>query len=110
LYDRQRLLQTYPVGIGTRDTPTPGGLYYLIELLRPPNPSGAYGPYAYGLSGFSDVIHHFNGGDGVIGLHGTNEPQKVGHDVSHGCIRMRNADITRLAHLLPLGTPIRIVA
>jgi lipoprotein-anchoring transpeptidase ErfK/SrfK len=110
LYSGGQLLHTYPVGIGTRDTPTPGGLYYLIELLRPPNPGGAYGPYAYGLSGFSEVLHHFNGGDGVIGLHGTNQPSAVGHDVSHGCIRMVNKDITYLAHLLPLGTPIRINA
>jgi L,D-transpeptidase catalytic domain len=110
LFDRSRQLRVFRVGIGTRDTPTPGGLYYLIELLRPSDPGGAYGPYAYGLSGFSAVIHHFNGGNGVIGLHGTNEPAKVGHDVSHGCIRMYNADITYLAQLLPLGTPIRIVA
>ncbi|MDX6287483.1 MAG: hypothetical protein QOG53_2968 [Frankiales bacterium] len=110
VYDRLRLMHTFPVGIGTKDTPTPGGLYYLNELLRPPNPNGAYGPYAYGLSGFSEVIHNFNGGDGVIGLHGTNQPAKVGTDVSHGCIRLRNADITTLARLLPLGTPIRIVA
>jgi hypothetical protein len=110
LFDRNSLKQTFAVGIGTRETPTPGGLYYLIELLRPPDPAGAYGPYAYGLSGFSTVIRHFNGGDGVIGLHGTNEPAKVGHDVSHGCIRMYNADITHLARLLPLGTPIRILA
>jgi lipoprotein-anchoring transpeptidase ErfK/SrfK len=110
LYDRTRLLRTFSVGIGTQETPTPGGLYYLIELLRPPDPRGAYGPYAYGLSGFSTVIKHFNGGDGVIGLHGTNEPTGIGHDVSHGCIRLYNADITYLARLLPLGTPIRILA
>jgi hypothetical protein len=110
LYDRNRLMRTFTVGIGTRDTPTPGGLYYLIELLRPPTPTGPYGPYAFGLSGFSTVIRHFNGGDGVIGLHGTNDPSGIGHDVSHGCIRMKNTDITYLAHLLPLGTPIRIEA
>jgi L,D-transpeptidase-like protein len=110
LFDRYAKTRTFVVGVGTRETPTPGGLYYLIELLRPSNPAGAYGPYAYGLSGFSNVIRHFNGGDGVIGLHGTNEPAKVGHDVSHGCIRMYNTDIRYLAHLLPLGTPIRILA
>jgi lipoprotein-anchoring transpeptidase ErfK/SrfK len=110
LFRRDRLLRTFPVGFGTRETPTPGGLYYLIELLRPPDPTGPYGPYAFGLSGFSTVIRHFNGGDGVIGLHGTNDPAGVGRDVSHGCIRMYNADISYLAHLLPLGTPIRINA
>ena len=36
--------------------PTPGGIYYLKELLQPPNPNGPYGVYAYGLSGFSNVL------------------------------------------------------
>lgn len=110
VYDHLTVARTYPVGIGTRETPTPGGLYYLAELLRPPDPSGAYGPYAYGLNGFSTVLRTFNGGDGVIGLHGTNQPSTVGSDVSHGCIRLRNADISALVSLLALGTPIRIVA
>ncbi len=96
------------VGIGTNLTPTPGGLYYTKELLQPPDPNGPYGPYAYGLSGFSNVLSTFNGGDGVIGIHGTNEPRLIGHDVSHGCIRMSNAGITKLAHLLPLGVPVEI--
>jgi len=110
VYRFGRLVSTYPIGVGKAETPTPGGVYYLKELLRPPNPHGAYGPYAYGLSGFSNALTSFNGGDGVIGLHGTDEPQLVGRDVSHGCIRLRNADITVLAHELPLGTPVRILA
>jgi len=99
-----------PIGVGTRDTPTPGGLYYTKELLQPPDPSGPYGPYAYGLSGFSDVLPNFAGGEGVIGIHGTNDPSALGHDVSHGCIRMSNAGITKLAHMLPLGVPVEIRA
>jgi lipoprotein-anchoring transpeptidase ErfK/SrfK len=97
-----------PIGVGTASTPTPGGKYYLKELLQPPDPNGAYGPYAYGLSGFSNVLDEFNGGDGVIGIHGTNEPELIGTDVSHGCIRMSNEAITELAGLLPLGTPVHI--
>jgi len=110
VYRFGRLVSSYPIGVGKAETPTPGGVYYLKELLRPPNPDGAYGPYAYGLSGFSNTLTSFNGGDGVIGLHGTDEPQLVGQDVSHGCIRLRNEDITRLAKELPLGTPVRILA
>ena len=45
-----------PVGVGRSDRPTPGGVYYLKELLQPPDPNGAYGTYAYGLSGFSNVL------------------------------------------------------
>ncbi len=101
-----------PVGVGTEDTPTPGGVYYLKELLRPPDPDGFYGPYAYGLSGFSDVAIDYNGGEGVIGIHGTDDPASVGQEVSHGCIRLDNEAITRLVEEigLPLGTPVIISA
>lgn len=109
LYALNKVVLRDPVGIGTKETPTPGGRYYLTQLFRPPNPDGAYGPYAYSLSGFSNVLQSFEGGDAIIGLHGTNQPQFVGHDVSHGCIRLTNDAITQLAALLPLGTPVQIV-
>jgi len=48
------------------------------------------------------------GGDGRVGLHGTNQPGLVGSDVSHGCIRLRNGAVRRLAKILPLGTPVYI--
>ena len=72
-------------------------------------PRTIYGPYAYGLSGFSNQLTSFAGGDGVIGIHGTNAPWTVGQNLSHGCIRMLNRDIEKLVPLLPLGTPVRIV-
>ena len=93
------------IGVARDNTPTPGGLYYTTELIKPPNPDGAYGPYAFGLSGFSDTLTSFNGGPGQLGIHGTNEPSAIGSKVSHGCIRMHNEDIVRLARTLPLGTP-----
>jgi lipoprotein-anchoring transpeptidase ErfK/SrfK len=67
-----------------------------------------YGPYAFGTSAFSNTYYHFGGGPGEIGLHGTNYPQGLGSKVSHGCIRVSNATIRRLAKLLPLGTPVVI--
>ena len=97
-----------PVGVGTNDTPTPGGVFYIKELLQPPDPGGPYGPFAYGLSGFSNVLTSFGGGPGVIGIHGTNDPSSIGRDVSHGCIRLNNEAIVRLKDLLPLGTPVEI--
>ena len=48
-------------------------------------------------------------GRGVVGIHGTNEPELIPGRPSHGCIRMRDGDITRLWQLTPLGTPIEIV-
>ena len=101
-----------PVGIGQAEVPTPGGVYYLKELLQPPRAGGPYGAYAYGLSGYSPVLESFAGGEGVIGIHGTNEPESVGTDASHGCIRMLDDDITRMVTEfgLPLGTPVSIIA
>ncbi|MGH9232154.1 MAG: L,D-transpeptidase [Acidimicrobiales bacterium] len=100
------------VGVGTADAPTPGGVYYIKELLEPPDPNGVYGVYAYGLSGFTNnpqVAEQFGDG-GVIGLHGTNQPELLGQDVSHGCIRVTNEAITEMAGYLPLGTPVEIIA
>jgi lipoprotein-anchoring transpeptidase ErfK/SrfK len=112
VFDDDKPILDAPIGVGTTDTPSPGGIYYLKELLQPPNPGGAYGPYAYGLSGFSNVLTSFNGGDGVIGIHGTNDPSTIGTDVSHGCIRLNNDQITKMVHDigLPLGTPVEIQA
>jgi lipoprotein-anchoring transpeptidase ErfK/SrfK len=46
----------------------------------------------------------------VIGIHGTDDPSSIGKDISHGCIRMNNGDITALVETwqLPLGTPVYI--
>lgn len=109
LYTDGVLTRSIPVGVGTRDTPTPGGTYYLKELVQPPTPDGPYGAYAYGLSGFSPVLSSFGEGEGVIGLHGTNDPESIGRDVSHGCLRVGDADLRELVALLPLGTPVRIL-
>jgi len=114
-YKGREVLLSEPIGVGTRDAPTPGGLYFTKELLQPLDASGRlhtdgpYGPYAYGLSGFSEVIFDFDGGDGQFGIHGTNDPSGLGRDVSHGCIRMSNDGITLLAETLPLGVPVEIL-
>lgn len=105
----ERLVLKAPVGIGTVDTPTPGGSFYIKELVQPPNPDTVYGTYAYGLSGFSNTLEEFNGGAGVVGIHGTNDPSGIGKDVSSGCIRLTNEDVEELVARLPLGTPVEIV-
>jgi lipoprotein-anchoring transpeptidase ErfK/SrfK len=108
VFDAGQRTARYPIGVGKESTPTPGGRYYITQLFAPPNPDGPYGPYAYALSGFSEVLTSFRGGDAIIGIHGTNRPDLIGQDVSAGCIRMSNDDVTRLTRVLPLGTPVEI--
>jgi lipoprotein-anchoring transpeptidase ErfK/SrfK len=101
------LIKTFRVGIGTGRTPTPVGQFFLTSLFKLPDPGTVYGPYAYGLSGYSEVLKTWKLG-GIIGLHGTNDPGSIGRRSSHGCIRLNNRDIRALVKVLPLGTPIEI--
>ncbi len=108
VWNGSKVILHEPAGVGRSIVPTPAGTYFLAELLAQPNPNGAYGPYAFGLSAYSNVLYSFGGGPGQIGLHGTNNPASLGTNASHGCIRVSNAGITKLARVLPLGTPVRI--
>jgi hypothetical protein len=104
----RRVVLRTRIGTGRSVSPTPTGRYYVTDLIRPPDPHGFFGPYALGLSAHSRVYTSFEGGNGQIGLHGTSQPAALGHDVSHGCIRVANDAITRIARRVPLGTPVDI--
>ncbi len=107
--DEKEILSA-PVAIGTGETPTPYGRFFITELLQPASPDGPYGPYAFGLSGFSEALTSFAGGEGVIGIHGTNDPSAIGSSVSFGCVRVDNHIIDQMAGMVPLGTPVSIRA
>lgn len=95
---------------GAPSTPTPTGLFYIRVLLHTTDPRSAYGPYAYGLSAHSEALTSFDGGDAEVGVHGNNDAAVLGTSVTHGCVRIDNAEISQLATVLPLGTPVEISA
>lgn len=104
--NRNRLTLRVPIAVGSSLTPTPRGRYYVTDLIRSRDPF--YGPYALGLSAHSPVLTSYAGGNGQLGIHGTNQPWSIGKDVSHGCIRVRNRYIRALARAVPIGTPVEI--
>jgi hypothetical protein len=108
LYKNGRAVFRAPVGIGRRGLATPAGHFYVRERLRIRGGGGAYGPLAFGTSAYAPKLTDWPGG-GVIGIHGTNEPQLVPGRPSHGCIRLRNRDILRLGRLMPVGTPVLVI-
>lgn len=110
VFHEAAVLYQGPVATGAAGTPTPTGSYYVRVLLKNSGPSSVYGPFAFGLSAHSDALTTFDGSDAEIGLHGNNDASTLGHTVSHGCIRMDNAAITRLSEILPLGTPVDILS
>ena len=104
---RGRVVWRSPIGVGQRQWPTPGGRFYVRERLIPVDPEGLYGVFAFGLSAYSPVLTDWPGG-GMIGIHGTDQPELLPGRVSHGCIRLPNKSIARLRRLMGLGTPVLI--
>ena len=106
LYRQGKAIFRTRVGVGKPYWPTPAGEFYVRERI-----SGfsdlIYGPIAFGTNGRSAVLTDWPGG-GFIGIHGTNQPEILPGQVSHGCVRMPNAAIIRLSRLMPLGTPVTI--
>jgi hypothetical protein len=94
------------IGIGTPQTPTPSGRFWIRSRLPGLGGSPAYGPFAFGTAAYS-VLSDWPGG-GVIGIHGTDRPDLIPGRPSHGCIRLPNPAVRRLWKLMPIGTPVRI--
>jgi L,D-transpeptidase catalytic domain len=107
LYRRGRPIFTTRVGVGKPYWPTPTGDFYVREILTGYG-DPFYGPVSFGTSGRSSILTDWEGGGGVIGIHGTNTPGILPGRVSHGCVRMKNSAVLRLHRLMPLGTPVAI--
>jgi lipoprotein-anchoring transpeptidase ErfK/SrfK len=105
--DGVEMLET-EVGIGSKHNQTPAGHYFVTDNVTMADPNSPWGPHALGISARSDTITEFNGGDGIIGIHGTNNPGSIGEDISLGCVRVPNDMISLLHELVPLGTRVTV--
>ncbi|HEY5433111.1 MAG TPA: L,D-transpeptidase [Coriobacteriia bacterium] len=105
VYQRGALKATFPVAIGKPGLETPTGFYFINQKLRPPSPGGAYGVLAIGISAFQPKLAYWAQG-GPVAIHGTNEDNLIGKAISHGCVRMHNADILKVNSLVPAGSPV----
>ena len=107
-------VRTLSVVVGKPSTPTPVGLFAIVWAI-PWNPNDFLGSWVLELSGHSDVLQHFDGGDGTVGIHGRGGASlldPLGSASSHGCVRMANDAIDWLVatlgeNQLP-GTPVQI--
>jgi lipoprotein-anchoring transpeptidase ErfK/SrfK len=109
LFDRGRRVLSATAAIGSPQTPTPTGRYYVNQRLVPADTSGPFGPGAIGISAFSEVLTGWTQG-GPIAIHGTNRPDLLGQAVSTGCIRVRNDLLRRLFNRTRAGTPVSVRA
>ena len=102
------VLLTSAIGIGAPSTPTPTGEFFVRDHFPTGSNDHPYGPFAFGLSGHSDVLMRFGTGDGRLAIHGTNQPSSIGQAQSTGCPRVPNDVVLALLDYLPLGTPVTI--
>jgi lipoprotein-anchoring transpeptidase ErfK/SrfK len=108
LFDGDELVHRFDVGVGTPETPTGTGRFFVWVKVSYADPSGPFGSAALGLSGFSPVLSDWPG-EGRMAVHGTADPSDRGRAVSHGCVRVFNDDLDALVDV-PLGTPVEIRA
>jgi len=101
-------LAGYRAIVGKSSTPTPLGNYFIEENVHL-YPAQAGAPFALATSARSSVLQEFAGGPGQIAIHGrAHLGGTLGTAVSHGCIRLGKAAITRLAARIGPGTPVSI--
>lgn len=111
VYRAGRLMRSFAAVVGKPSTPTPAGLFAVASELRQPNAGEFEGTWVLPLTAHSDVLQHFEGGDGQVALHGrggASLADPLGSSRSHGCVRMDNAAIGWIAEHVPIGTPVRI--
>ena len=109
----------FPVAIGKEGWETPVGKYHVEEMVVHPDflkydnsvtparpikriPPGPLNPLGERWIGFA------HGEGWTLGFHGTPNPELIGQAVSHGCVRMRNADVVKVYDRVEIGTPVLV--
>jgi lipoprotein-anchoring transpeptidase ErfK/SrfK len=108
-WDGEKLVRAGKVAVGKPGAETPLGLFYVTWKFSPKvDPEwSVLGAYAFETSAYSKLTDWPGGG--IVGVHGTPWPNLLGQAVSHGCVRMSNANADFLRPRIPLGMPIKIV-
>ncbi len=112
LVEDGRVLKVYRVAVGTPDMPTPEGEFRIINRVKDPSwyggsispgtviPAGPANPLGTRWIGLNQKGY---------GIHGTNAPKSIGKRASHGCIRMRKADLEELFEIVRVGDTVELV-
>jgi lipoprotein-anchoring transpeptidase ErfK/SrfK len=102
-------VEIYDVAVGKPSTPSPVGTFTIVNRLAHPTyyrpgvviPPGDRNPLGTRWMGLSEKGY---------GIHGTDQPTSIGYAQSHGCIRLRNADVERLFERLRPGDVVELHA
>jgi lipoprotein-anchoring transpeptidase ErfK/SrfK len=109
LMEGDRVIRIYPVAVGAAATPSPSGSFTVVKRVTHPAwykpgkvvPPGNGNPLGTRWIGLSLKGY---------GIHGTSNPRSIGRPASHGCIRLRNADVEELFGLVAVGDVVELRA
>ena len=107
LFDGDRVLKIYDVAVGKPTTPTPVGEFKIVNRLANPTYYGHAQVVAPGKDNPLGTRWMGLSATGY-GIHGTNVPSSIGYAASHGCIRMRQADLEQLFEMVSVGVTVEI--
>ena len=104
-----KTVRIFDTAVGAPESPSPSGVFEIVNSIPDPTwytkgkivgpgPANPLGPHWLGLN--------LKG----YGIHGTSNPASIGHNASHGCIRLRNRDIRELARIVAVGDQVELLA
>jgi lipoprotein-anchoring transpeptidase ErfK/SrfK len=119
LIEGEKVIASFPITPGSKQLPAPVGTWKIVKISLfpffrwdramllhgqrsgdyynvPPGPRNEVGLAWIGLNKKG------------IGIHGTNNPDTIGRTASHGCIRLANWDVARLASAVTQGMMVEI--
>lgn len=112
VYQQGTLKASYPLAVGQAGWETPTGAFTVFQMMPnpswqhpitkaviPPGPDNPLGKWWIGFWANDKML---------IGFHGTDQETLIGEAVSHGCLRMRNRDISALYQQVALGTVVEV--
>jgi lipoprotein-anchoring transpeptidase ErfK/SrfK len=118
VFDRGKLVKRYHVAVGMDKYPTPEGRFAVQTMQKDPPWNVPDAEWAGDLAGKTipggapdnPLKARWIGFDGSVGFHGTAELGSLGTAASHGCVRMRPADVKDLFKRVSIGTPVLVAA
>jgi lipoprotein-anchoring transpeptidase ErfK/SrfK len=107
--DTDRVLKIFPTAVGAPASPSPTGVYKIVNSI--PDPTWYYKGKIVGPGKANPLGTRWLGlSVKGYGIHGTNAPASIGHNASHGCVRMRNRDVEELFGMVGVGDQVEIYA
>lgn len=103
-----KVIKIFSTAVGAPKSPSPVGSFTIVQRLADPTwyskgkivPPGKACPIGTRWLGLSVKGY---------GIHGTNNPSSIGHNASHGCIRLRNRDVEELFGMVSVGDAVELI-